>query len=211
MKKSKKFIALALSVAVILVCSVAPTFSWLSDESEQVVNTFAGGSISIKLDEAKVDAKGHRIDGEPRVTANSYKYTAGSILDKDPTPTVLKDSDSCYVFTFVENELNDLFSIDIQTENWLKVAESTDGTLYVYKAVVKETDTSSADVVLSPVFTKVTVSEALTQDDVAALGDKTVKVTSYAVQSDGLDSNSAIDIAVAHFCPGATPDYVTVS
>ena len=103
MRKSQKLMLTSLLLAVIMVITVMPTLSWLSSTSEPVVNTFAGGMISIKLDEAKVDINGKAIAGAERVKENRYKYVAGAVLDKDPTPTVLKGSEECYVFLLVEN------------------------------------------------------------------------------------------------------------
>lgn len=209
MKRSKKFLAFLISVALVAAISMMPTLSWLSDKSDKVVNTFAGGAISIVLDEAPVDASGHEIEGD-RVTSNSYKYVAGATLDKDPTPTVLKGSDSCYVFICVENELNDLFTLNIDTDSWKQVAQSDGDTFYIYANSVDASE-SPQDVVLNPVFTQVKVSEDLTQQDVQSLGERTLNVTAYAVQTAELTSADAIDLAVAEFLPdGTTPTYVEV-
>ena len=210
MKRSKKFLAFLISVALVAAISMMPTLSWLSDKSDKVVNTFAGGAISIVLDEAPVDASGHEIEGD-RVTSNSYKYVAGATLDKDPTPTVLKGSDSCYVFICVENDLNDLFTLNIDTDSWKQVAQSGGDTLYIYANSV-DASQSPQDIVLNPIFTQVKVSEDLTQQDVKNLGERQLNVTAYAVQKAELSSADAIDLAVAEFLPdGTTPTYVEVN
>lgn len=197
MKKSKSLLIVAVMLAVITVTAVTPTFSWLSSETEPVINTFAGGAIALKLDEAPVDANGQKLDGA-RVQANTYKYTAGAELWKDPTPTVLKGSDRCYVFLYVENELNDLFAINYDTQNWLKVAEKGNGAVYAYFTRV-DTSASNEDQVLAPIFTTVTVSDELTAQDVEELGTKQLNVTAYAVQAASLDSADAIELAAANF------------
>jgi hypothetical protein len=203
MRKSKNFIIMLLLVAVISVCTISPTFSWLSSESEKVVNTFAGGTIAIVLDETQVDADGKFISNGARVTSNNYKYAAGTELDKDPTPTVLKGSDPCYVFVCIENQLNDLFSLNIDDTSWLKVAQAEDKTLYVYNTKIDALE-ADEDVVLNPVFTKVKVSEDLTVEDVEDLGEKTLCATAYAVQTESISQNTAIDLAVAQFMPEGT-------
>lgn len=210
MLKSKKFAVLAAAMVVIMICSAVPTFSWLSATSDPVVNTFNGGTIVIKLDEAHVGTDGKAIEDDDRVSGNNYKYTAGAVLDKDPTATVYKGSDPCYVFAYVDNELTDKFTMDYKTDYWKKVATSGTSTLYVYKSVV---DASTEDKVLEPVFTTVTVSKDLEQADIEALGkNKTVTVQSYAVQSDGVTSTAAIDMAVKQFMPdGTTATYVDVA
>lgn len=198
MKKSKRFVLTVLAVVMIMASIAVPTYSWLSSQSEQVVNTFAGGTIAITLDEAQVDTDGKKIEGGNRVIANSYKYVAGSVLDKDPTATVLKGSVPCYVFIYVENNLNNLFSLDINKNDWNAVADIDTSTLYMYKDIVDAED-ADEDVVLTPIFTQVTVSDDLTVADVENLGEKTINATSYAVQSDGLSENDAIKLATEQF------------
>ena len=198
MKKSKRFILMLFSVVIIAACATVPTYSWLTSQSETVVNTFAGGAISIILDEAQVDTSGKKIEGGRRVTCNSYKYVAGSVLDKDPAPTVLKGSIECYVFLCVENGLNDLFSLNIDTESWIKVSEKDEKTLYIYYTAV-DAESSDEDIMLNPLFTQVTVSEDLTADDIAALGERSLNVTAYAVQTDVLTQETAAEIAASQF------------
>lgn len=171
MQKTKTYLVLAVSLILIVAVSVPPTFSWLSSQSKRVVNTFAGGAISIILDEAPVNPDGQEIPGD-RVTENSYKYTAGAELHKDPTPTVLKGSDESYVFLCVENNLSDKFTMDFNTTAWKKVAVSESLSLYVYNAKV---DASDDDAVLEPIFTTVTVSDDLTTADIEALGERTLR------------------------------------
>ena len=203
MKKSKKFLIAVLMVAVIAVCSFTPTFSWLSSKSDRVVNTFAGGAISIVLDEAPVDTNGHKIEGA-RVNTNSYKYVAGSKLDKDPRATVLKGSEPCYVFICVDNELNEKFSLNIDTKSWREVQKSGTKTLYVHVDTVEPTLTE--DAVLEPIFTQVSVSEDLTAEDIEKLGEKTISVTAYAVQKESMTEKGAIELAVAEFMPELSQD-----
>lgn len=57
-KHKKKWILAGSLLAVLLVVTVIPTYSWLFSQSDPVVNTFAGGTIKIKLDEANVDKEG---------------------------------------------------------------------------------------------------------------------------------------------------------
>lgn len=205
MRKSQKAMITGGMLAVIAVCTVAPTLSWLSDKTDPVVNTFAGGAISIKLDEALVDTDGKALTGDDaqRVTNNSYKYVPGSVLDKDPTPTVLKGSEECYVFMCVENNLNDKFSINYDTNSWQQVAKADNKTVYIYSETINA-EHSEADVMLNPIFTQVTVSTELTSSDIKALGEKTLTATAYAIQAKSIDKDTAINLAVSQFLPQAT-------
>lgn len=211
-KHKKKWILARSLLAALLVVTVIPTYSWLFSQSDPVVNTFAGGTIKIKLDEAKVDKDGKKLTGEEaeRVTANSYKYVAGAVLDKDPTVSVIKGSEECYVFVCVENQLTDKFTIDLDTEPWIKVAADGEKTVYAYKEKVDAREAED-DVNLPAVFTTVTVSEDLTAEDVEALGEKKLNVTAYAVQTGSLKSDAAIDMAVLNFLgEDITADHVEI-
>ena len=64
---------------------------------------------------------------------------------------------------------------------------------------------SETDVVLPPVFTTVTVSEELTSEDIETLGERTICVTAYAVQTHSLTEKDAIALAVTQFLPDNTP------
>lgn len=202
MRKSQKAIIVSLLLAVIAAMTISPTLSWLSDTSDSVVNTFAGGAISIKLDEALVDTDGKTVEGDnaQRVLENSYKYIPGAVLDKDPTVTVLKGSEECYVFMCVDNELNDLFTINYDTTSWLKVASNGNKTVYIYKSSINALMTDN-DVVLNPIFTTITVSQDLTSQDVEKIGQKTVTATAYAVQAANIEKNEAINLAIEQFLP----------
>lgn len=209
MRKSQKLMLICLMLTLIAVVTVVPTFSWLSSTSQPVVNTFAGGAISIKLDEALVDTDGQAVEGEgaQRVNNNSYKYVAGAELDKDPTPTVLKGSEECYVFICVENGLSDKFTINYDTQSWLKVAEAEDKTVYAYSTKV-DASASETDIVLKPIFTTVSVSDELTAEDIETLGERTLSATAYAVQTQAITAQAAIDLAVSQFLPeGTATDY----
>lgn len=199
MRKSQKLMLISLLIAVIATIVIVPSLSWLSSVTKPVVNTFTGGAISILLDEAKVDTEGKAIVGEnaSRVNQNNYKYVAGAVLDKDPTVTVLKGSEECYVFLLVENGLSDKFTMDY-CDSWLKIAESAGNTVYAYHMKVDALQ-SDDDVKLPPIFTKVTVSEELTSADIEILGEKKLCVTAFAVQTANIDIAMACELAVNAF------------
>ena len=83
--------------------------------------------------------------------------------------------------------------------------------VYIYSQKVMAAE-SENDLVLKPIFTTVTVSSDLTAEDIAALGEKTLTLTAYAVQTGALSSREAIDLAVAQFLPGGVAlDYPAVA
>ena len=195
MKKRKYVILCALLCAVVAAGAVVPTLAWLSSKSPEVKNVFIGQGITVSLDEAKIENNKVVSDAE-RVIRNNYTYVAGSVLPKDPTPTVKANSADAYVFVVVENENSDIFSVDIQS-GWTEIAESADKskTVYVYKEVVKQDKTE--DTKLDAVFTKVTVSSELTSDKLASLNsEEFIKATAYAIQAQAIDKKTAFDKAV---------------
>lgn len=183
------------------VIQLGNTIAYLHDTSGPVTNTFAGGAITIILNEAKVDVSGKAPDGTNRVTENNYSFLSETVVDKDPTVTVLSGSEDCYVFIIIENELPDSFAINYNvsasggsdTEYWTKVAKSGNKTVYAYSEKVENI---SKDTALEPLFTKVTMP-ALTSDEIRQLGTKTIILNSYAVQTDGFDESAAVKDAVA--------------
>ncbi len=209
MRKSQKLMLISSLLAVIAVLTIGPTLSWLSSTSEPVVNTFAGGTIAVRLDEALVGTDGKAVVGEGarRVTANHYRYVAGAVLDKDPTPTVLKGSEECYVFLLVENSLGDKFTMNYDTASWHKVAEAGENTVYAYSKKV-DALTAAEDVQLNPIFTRVTVSPDLTAVDIENLGEKKLCVTAFAVQTAHVPAQTAAGLAVEQF--GLTGAEITV-
>lgn len=96
MKKTKKALLLAACAVLLVAASVMGTMAYLTSKDE-VKNTFTVGNIKINLDEAKVDQMGDPIQGEKRVKENSYKLIPKHTYVKDPTVTVLKKSEDCYV------------------------------------------------------------------------------------------------------------------
>ncbi len=206
MKKFRRLTAVSLILLLAVALLASPTLSWLFTTSEEVVNSFEGGDIAVALDEAKVNEKGVALPNEDRVTENEYKFVAGSELDKDPTPRVIKGSVNAYIFICVSNAHADVFSLNIDTENWLKVASKDDKTLYVYKEKV-DAENADEDITLAPIFTKVKVSEDLTLDELKALKQEAqkqfIKAQVYAIQADVIEKNVAIDNAVERFVDGA--------
>ncbi|MCD8365869.1 MAG: hypothetical protein LUC83_08700 [Clostridiales bacterium] len=197
---SNKLKIASVMLAVIAVFAVSPTLAWLSATTTPVVNYFSGGAIALTLDEAPVDTDGQATGGA-RVQENHYKYMAGAELDKDPTVTVLANSEDCYVYVCADNELpSSLFSININTTAWTLV--STSGTMTIYRYATS-VESQASDQVLTPVFTKVTVSESLTSDDITELGTKTLTVTAFAIQTASLTTDEADGLAEAYFYDGA--------
>lgn len=90
MKNAKKILALVLCAVLLVVGSVAGTLAYLTSQ-DQVVNTFTVGKVKIELHETNEET---RDDG---TVGLDLHLLPGIPVDKDPTVTVLKDSENAYV------------------------------------------------------------------------------------------------------------------
>lgn len=181
MKTRTKALLLVLSALLLIVSTVFATMAYLTSTAE-VTNTFSVGNVTISMDEAKVTEYGV-VEGATRVTANTYKLIPGHTYTKDPTVVVEADSEKCYVFVRIVNEIATIESgttieSQIATNGWTLL----DGTTDVFYKVV---DTSAADQKLV-VFEEFTIA---TNAKVADYLNKTIKVKAYAIQFDGFDGN----------------------
>lgn len=91
--KNSKPIVLALCAVLLVAATVFGTVAYLTDNAA-VVNTFTVGQVKLRLDEAKVDAGG-KPTGERTEIGNSYHLIPGVTYTKDPTVTVLGNSEEC--------------------------------------------------------------------------------------------------------------------
>ena len=211
MKKAKKIVALLLCAVLLVGASIAGTVAYLTSQ-DQVVNTFTVGNVQIYLDE--IDYDNSKTDPEEGVTGrdkeNEYHLLPGHEYDKDPTVTVLANSEECYVRMIMtinkQDELDKIFAdinairadnglsaltiADVLTgfdaDKWDLFSEKEVGNTRVYEFryydVVAKADTNKA---LEPLFTKVVMPDEITNDQLATL---------YA---EGDNNNLKIDV-VAH-------------
>lgn len=194
MKISKRSLFSIIALVLTMSMTAFGTMAYMTDR-DQVTNTFTVGNIDIIVDEKNVD-----LDVGPdgvtvpeRDQANDYKLLPGMVYDKDPTITVLKGSEECYVrFRLSINMAKELWlmmvdhgvevtsaagflaeMVDINADAWAYIAcyESTNGTGAVefefrYPVAV---DATEADQKLPALFEHFTVPSYLTKEDVALL------------------------------------------
>lgn len=96
MKKNKKLIAI-ISCMILLIGAVGATIAWLTDKTNEVVNTFTVGDINIELTETWNTASEEGGDND----LWTGKMIPGDTLFKDPTVTVKKGSEACWLFVKV--------------------------------------------------------------------------------------------------------------
>lgn len=206
-KTKTKALLMSLCAVLLVAASVLGTMAYLTD-SKDVKNTFTVGNVSIKLDEAKVNADGKAIDKEgnvvtdlakaERVAENSYKLLPGHTYTKDPIIHVDANSEDCYLFVKVDNQIaaieadeNTTVAAQMAAKGW-KAVEGKDG-IYVYVG------TTAAPVAVKAndnvtVFEQLVIAGTVNGDTLKAYENKTITVTAYAVQKDGFEGKTADQI-----------------
>ena len=220
----KKIISLCLVIALVATAIAGATLAYFTDYTDVATNTFTVGNVDIELDEAKVNPEtGKAPSHDDRVMKNEYKdIYPGLTVDKDPTVTVKKGSEPCYVRMFVKVDPATLEKAFPKTDEDFKAYWSEEGYFLLEKLVagwnasewkpVNELDmkggsyefrytkiveeNNEKDTVLPDLFKTITFPVELTNDQVAALQNFIVEVYAQAIQSEGFDD---VDTAWAAF------------
>lgn len=187
MKTRTKVLGLMMAAVLLVSATIFGTMAYLTDK-DTVTNTFTVGNVAITLDEAPVDANGKETTGN-RTTENKYKLLPGHEYDKDPTVWVDKDSESCWLFVKVENNIVDIedsennIATQIKTNGWFELP----GVANVY---YKEYTKGTTDM-KQPVFNTFKIAGTVDNDTLTEYEGETIVVTAYAVQRDGFDNAKA--------------------
>lgn len=213
----KKILVACLCVALAVLTVAGTTLAYLTSHDE-VKNTFTVGNVAITLDEAKVNLAGEPLNEKDekvnsvaeaaRVDSNNYKLMPGHTYVKDPTVTVLKDSESSYIkmtVTFSKaNELDAIFAPNgadmtsifqgYDSANWIAKGNTKDATAntrtyeFWYKETVSAPD---ANVVLDALFDSIKVPDTITGTQLETIKGMTITVNAYAIQADGFANADA--------------------
>lgn len=209
---AKKIMAALLAVILLIGIGVGGTLAWLTATSGTVTNTFTVGDINITLLEYPFKENSTtELDENVAKAVNAistYKVVPGGEQPKKPFVTVEANSENCYVYVMVQNNLtidkNIVVTYDINTADWIPVGEPKVNaetgavtTLYRYKDIVTN---DTADHIM-PVFTKVSYSSGILKSNITELKDKTIVLKAFAHQSANTDQATADAAAQAHFFP----------
>lgn len=176
---STKALVALLAFVLVIGCSLGGTLAWLTDETDEVTNTFTVGDINITLDE----------------TTKDYKILPGVDIPKDPKVTVEANSEACWLF------------VQVKEDNWPEFKENDETTRKVNYSIAegwkelesgvyyREVNAETAEkgetygVLLND---EVTVSENLTKTEVNSITtNPQLTFTAYAVQMEGVDTPEA--------------------
>ncbi len=184
MKSASKAILLALCAVLLVVSTVFGTLAYLTS-TDAVTNTFTVGNVKITLDEKDTDGSKTDVTTEGRDKANEYHLLPGHTYVKDPTVHIDANSEDCWLFVKVVDELaaiQDATTVADQmtAKGWTLVAGTTN--IYAYERIATKTDTNVV------VFENFKIKGDVDNDTLATYKDKTIVVTAYAVQADGFDT-----------------------
>ena len=205
MKKKLLTTAILLVAAIALVVTtMLATMAYLS-ESAAVSNTFTVGNVSIEMYESPVGANG-LIDpankeayqnGTLKKTSdgNSYHLVPAKTFDKDPSIYVKADSEDCYIFIKVRNQIRPVedqantMKSQVEAAGWKPIYNiSADETIYVYVGTRPLGEGDFASVVeKTNVERKIDLFKTFTIDDnadISKLGGAKVTITAFAIQGD---------------------------
>lgn len=193
-KTKTKALLMSLCAVLLVAASVLGTMAYLTD-SKDVKNTFTVGNVAITMDETDVDDS---TPNKERDQANSYKLLPGHTYTKDPIIHVDANSEDCYLFVKVDNQIaaieangNTTVAAQMEAKGW-KAVEGKDG-IYVYVG------TTAAPVAVKAndnvtVFEQLVIAGTVNGDTLKAYENKTITVTAYAVQKDGFEGKTADQI-----------------
>lgn len=127
MKRAKKALLLALCALLLVGASIMGTLAYLTSQAT-VTNTFTVGNVAITMDESPVDEYGNVVSGDRRTT-NSYKLIPGHNYTKDPVVHVTQNSESCYVFVKITNNIASYIDVtkleaELVANGWQKLNEN---------------------------------------------------------------------------------------
>lgn len=161
----KKTLALLMAGVLAIGCAIGGTLAWLTDTTDEVVNTFTDSDIDITLVEA---------------TGENYKMVPGYTISKDPKVTVETGSEKCYLFVKLEKSKNfDSFLTYKMADGWTAL-DSVDN---VYYRIVDTAEMGTVYSVLKD--DQVTVLGTVTKgmmNDLTEDTRPTLTVTAYASQ-----------------------------
>lgn len=206
----KKILVACLCVALAVLTVAGTTLAYLTSQ-QTVTNTFTVGNVKITMDEKDVDndtntADNLTINGEQRDKANSYKLMPGQTYTKDPIIRVDANSEDCYLFVTVNNQISSIeatgdttVAAQMAANGWQAVENQTNLYVYIGKAEGASAPLAVAKSNNVPVFEKIVVSDDATNTSLEAVNGKTIVVNAYAVQAEGFTNKTAADIWGATF------------
>ena len=193
MTTTKRVLLLVLCAALLVGASVAGTVAYLTSQ-DATTNTFTVGKVEITLQEYEVDQQTGKKTQTKVESLTDLELVPGRVIEKNPFITVDSDSETCWLFVKIENELGNAVTINGLAENGWTSVEGHAG-YYQYKEPV------AAGTVV-PVFNSVTCDAAKTYAQLNGIATKEIAITAFAVQSEGVAQADAWGALGQHYTLG---------
>lgn len=215
----KKILALCLVVALMATAIAGATLAYFSDTTNVVNNTFTVGDVDIKLDEEDItkddDSRteegnkyeniypGQTVTKDPTVTfvkdsRDCYVRMIVTVEGYENLVTAFPDQ-KYWVGTpgqgvfLLEMLVNDTWDKEVwiaQNEGEALEAMKTGKYEFRYHEIVKD-DAAKAGKSLEPLFEEILFPADLTNKQIAALNNVSIKVVAHAMQAEGFESDEA--------------------
>lgn len=195
MNMKKKLVTVCLVACMAVTAVAGGTLAYFTDTKE-ATNTFTVGDVEITLNE-------DNWDGE------NAKLVPHATIKKDPSVTLTSGSENAWVFveleigeglkSMMEATKPEALNFSEQFAAWVKNEENVgvdadwelvkeDGNKLIYRYTDAAIEPGKTDAL----FDTVVVPDGLTAEMVDdATGDKTIKVTAKAIQSEGVNADTA--------------------
>lgn len=173
MRNRKRIVIAAVCAALVAMLAATGAIAWLTDQTQEVKNTFTVGNIDIELAE----------------TADDFKMVPGNDIAKDPVVTVKAGSEDCWLFVKIDESVNLAGFIAYEVADGWTALEGEDGVYYREVAAAEE---DAAFSVLAG--DTVHVLDTVTKEQMDALTQETyptLAFTAYAVQKANLADAAA--------------------
>ena len=185
----KKGLVLALAMVLAVCIGIGGTLAYLFVETGSVVNTFEYGDINIELWENDYVLSSNSLDTSKKVTSEAdYKMVPGNAMPKNPTVTVLKDSEACWLFVKIDEAANFDNNMTYKIADGWTQDNGTDIPANVYYREVAATEADTDITILANNQVKVLDTVTKTMLNAATFTNPTLTFTAYAVQKDNVAS-----------------------
>jgi hypothetical protein len=166
MKKTQWLILVA---ALVLSLGIGSTVAFIVASSNVVQNTFTVGNVSISLNET---------------TGSEYVMAPGTILKKNPTVTVEKGSDACWLFVRMQKTAGFDDYCTCEIDGGWTLLNGQNGVFY------RKVDRAEAAKVYRILKDdRVFVKDTLTEEQLGVIQvPPTLSFTAYAIQREGIDT-----------------------
>ena len=175
--KKRSILTMVVSLVLVGVISVGATMAYLTSKDSHV-NTFTVGNVSVTQTEPNWSE-----------TDAHNKLVPGVVLTKDPTFTVGSTSEDCYIYMKIDipdTTLKSVVTFNIDPAKWTEVTAGSGIYKYYQKVAANATD---------KLFTTVTVNSNASSATMALISDKTITVSTCAVQANELNGTNPDTLA----------------